>query len=213
MIMSTPELFLWYLGIPSGLLVIVVVTWGLEWILWKLGAGVDHCQDALSEWPASAHSGRNHKRDQRAFLNWLHQRSGMESPNARVDERLVEAQRQGELVRTLVEEEVPKAILRCNEIHRLFAQVSGAFHMSEIAFEPECHESRAMSVWLLSHAVEFLENYPLRLEDSRLLHNSVVLRKRALPTCRRCPYIQLLVEQAPRLCPTAELAQIHRASI
>ena len=128
-----------------------------------------------------------------------------------VDERLVEAQRQSDLVRALIEEEVPKTILRCVDTHRLLARVSGAFHMSEIAYEIECQQSRAMSVWLLSHTVEFLSNYPLLSEDSRLQHNNIVLRKRALPTCRRCPYIQLAVDQTPRLCPTAELVQVQKA--
>jgi hypothetical protein len=43
-----------------------------------------------------------------------------------VDETLVEAQRQTELIRILVEEEVPKAALKWVETDRLTAAVSGA---------------------------------------------------------------------------------------
>jgi hypothetical protein len=113
------------------------------------------------------------------------------------------------MIRALVEQEVPKAVLRCVETHRLMANITGAYHLFEIAYEPECYRLRVSVVWLLHHTVRLLESYPLRLDDARLLHNSVVLRKRALPTCRRCPYIQLPVHDAPRLCPTAELVQLR----
>jgi hypothetical protein len=44
------------------------------------------------------------------------------------------------------------------------------------------------------------------------LHNSVALRKAALPTCRRCPFIERsAAEAAARLCPTAELVQLRGA--
>lgn len=122
---------------------------------------------------------------------------------------LLEAQKQSELIRILVEQEVPKAVLRCVETHRLLAQITGACHLSEIAYEPECYELRAGVVWLLAHTVRLLQVYPLRLDDAKLLHNSLVLQKRALRLSRRCPYIQLSFDQAPPLCPTAELVQIR----
>jgi hypothetical protein len=53
---------------------------------------------------------------------------------------LVEAQRQAELIRILIEEELPRAVRSCVEIHRLMATVTGAFHMSEVAYEPQCHQ-------------------------------------------------------------------------
>ena len=132
---------------------------------------------------------------------------------AAVDEHLVEAHRQAELIRVLVEQELPEAALRCVETHRLVAQVSGASHLSQIAYEPECYQLRAHVVWLLHHTVLFLQAYPLRLKDPRLLHNSVVLRKRALPICRHCPYIQLPAADLPRLCPTAELFHARGAGL
>src|SRR5581483_4197639 len=140
---------------------------------------------------------------------WLAAKTGRASSGG-VDEALVAAHSQSEMIRALVEEEVPKAVLRCVETHRLMAAVAGSYHLLEIAYEPECHRLRAGVVWLLSHTVRLLEAYPLRLDDARLLHNSIVLRKRALPTCRRCPYIQLSVREAPPLCPTAELVQLQR---
>ncbi len=204
------DFLLWFFGIPTGLLVIFAITWGLEWVAWRVGLVVDDCGDRLLLWKDTARLRRAQRQDDKYFLHWLHERLGTGNLGNNVDEHLVDAQRQAEVIRPLIEEEVPKAVMRCVEIHRLLAQASGAFHMSEIAHEPECEQSRAMVTWLLAHTVRMLDNYPLRFEDSRLLHNAVVLRKRALPTCRRCPYIQVPADSAPRLCPTAELVQIDR---
>ena len=143
---DTFEFLLWFVGIPAGLLVILAITWGLEWIAWQLGSVANRCQDSLTGWRVTANQRSARAQDQRAFMNWLHERSGTGPLGGGVDEVLVEAQRQADLVRALVEEEVPKTVLRCVEIHRLFAQVSGAFHMSEIAHEPECQQSRSMTV-------------------------------------------------------------------
>ena len=124
-----------------------------------------------------------------------------------VDENLVEAHKQADLIRILVEEEIPKAVNRCLETHRLTAKVTGAYHLSEIAYEADCFKLRAGMVWLLAHTVQFLDRYPLKFDDSRLLHNSIVLRKRALPSCARCGFIKLPADQMNCLCPTAELVQ------
>jgi len=92
------------------------------------------------------------------------------------------------------------------------AKAAGVCHYSEIAYEPECYQLRARVAWLLTHTVEFLESYPLRLDDPRLLHNSILLRRRALPTCRRCPYIRFRTDEAPPLCPTGEIIEIKGAA-
>jgi len=201
------QFLLWFLGVPAALVAVVLVMSGVEWAVWQLGSAAAHCQDRLTGWRTAAASQSFQTQDRQEFLNWMAAQTGTSSGSG-VDEALVEAQRQAELIKILVEEELPKAVRRCVDTHRLMATVIGAFHMAEIAHEPECYRLRAATVWLLAHTVSLLQEYPLRQEDTRLVHNSIVLRKRALPTCRRCPYIQLPVDQAPRMCATAELIQL-----
>jgi len=209
---DTSLFLLWFLGVPAALAVGMLVLLAIEWTAWRVRDAKVRCTDAISGWRVSA----AHKLDQRAdhqkFLEWLAAQSGTDPSKSGVDERLVEAQAQAELIRALVEEEVPKAVLQCVDTHRLMAQVTGAYHLSEIAYEPECHQLRAGVVWILTHTSALLNGYPLKLDDKRLLHNAIVLRKRALPTCSRCPFIRLAVSDAPRLCPTAELVQIRGAN-
>jgi len=212
---ETVEVLLWFLGIPAGWAAVLLLVFAVEWAVWQAEGATARCQSMLANWRVNSSARWSRQEDNKVFLNWLAGRTGMSSATGAVDETLVEAQQQADIIRALVEEEVPKAVLRCVETHRLTAKVTGACHFFEIAFEPDCYQLRAGVVWLLAHTVEFLQAYPLRLDDPRLLHNSIVLRKRALPTCRRCPYIQLPVDQAPRLCPTAELVQLrgeHHAS-
>jgi hypothetical protein len=204
------EFIVWFLGIPAGLLVIFAITSGLEWFAWRASLAADDYAARFTTWKDAARYQRAQMQDHKHFLRWLRERLGNGDLGSRADEHLVEAQRQAEMIRPLIEDEIPKAVMQCVETHRLLSQASGAFSMSEIAYEPECQHSRLTVTWILSHAVRLLDNYPLRFEDRRLLHNAVVLRKRALPTCRRCPYIQLQVDVAPQLCPTAELVQIRR---
>jgi hypothetical protein len=202
------EVLIWFLGIPAALIAVWLLTTTLEWVAWHAGEAVTRCQDRLTNWRTDAAEENLQQEDSHAFLTWLSQKAGLPSMNGKVDEDLVAAHKQADLIRILVEEEIPKAVTRCLETHRLTAKVAGAYHLSEIAYEVDCFKLRAGMVWLLAHTVQFLDRYPLRFDDSRLLHNSIVLRKKALPTCRRCPYIQLPAEQMNRLCPTAELVQI-----
>ena len=142
------------------------------------------------------------------FLQWAQTQAGSATPNLGVDERLVEAQGQADLIRVLVDEEIPKAVVRCCDAHRLMVQVTGEQHLSGIAYEQDVYRLRTRVIWLLGHTVKLLEGYPLLMEDKRLFHNGVVLRKRALPTCSRCPYLQYSAVDLPRLCPTAALIQL-----
>jgi hypothetical protein len=206
---DTIQFLLWFLGVPAALVAVVLAVFGVEWAVWHLGSAAAHCHDQLTGWRMTATYRSFQNQDRQEFLNWMAVQAGTASTGSGVDETLLEAQRQADLIRILVEEELPKAVRRCVETHRLMATVTGAFHMSEIAYEPECYQLRAATVWLLSHTVDFFTGYPLRLEDTRLIHNSIVLRKRALPTCRRCPYVQQTVDQAGPLCPTAELVQLR----
>jgi hypothetical protein len=203
------QFLFWFLGVPAGLIALAVAVSGLEWVALRMEHAATRCQERLALWRAQAAGRSLRQEDRKAFLQWLAAKTGTDQASSQVDNTLIEAQRQSQLIRALVEDELPKAVMRCVETHRVTARVSGAYHMSEIAYEPECYQLRAGVVWLLAHSVEFLESYPLRFDDARLLYNSIVLRRRALPTCRRCPFIQLAVDRAPALCPTAELVQLR----
>jgi hypothetical protein len=187
---DTTQFLLWFLGIPAAMGVIALIAFGVEWSVSHAEHAAARVHHRFSHWREAADASSMRRDDARAFYEWLSMKAGADM-NGAVDERLVEAQKQAELIRILIEEEVPNAVLRCVETHRLTARVTGACHFLEVAYEPECYQLRAKVAWLLSHTVRFLESYPLRLDDARLLHNSIVLRKRALPTCRRCPYIQM----------------------
>jgi len=209
---DTMQFWIWFLGAPVALGFIMLLMSGLKWAEFKIEEFSAHYQDRLSHWRSHATQRSRSKADHEGFLRWVAAQAGTDSRDGRIDHEMVEAQEQAGLIRILVEEEIPKAALRCVDIHRLMAKACGALHYSEIALEPECIQMRHRTVWLLTHTVEFLESYPLRLEDSRLLHNSILLRKRALPTCRRCPYILERIDEAPALCPTAELIEIKGAT-
>ncbi len=208
---DTLVLAMWFVGIPATLVAGMLVVWAIEWTLMKAENAAAQCQVALTGWRYATHQKSQQTADRQEFLAWLAARTGTSPMGSTVDGRLVDAQQQAELIRVLIEEELPKTILNCVETHRLIARITGAYHLSEIAYEPECHQLRAGVVWMLSHTTALLDGYPLRFEDKRLLHNSLILRKRALPTCRRCPYIKLETEAAPHLCPTAELVDIKGA--
>ena len=205
---DTMLFLLWFAGIPVALVAGMLALWSAEWILWQLQTATTRCGDAVAGWRENIAQKTGSAASHRDFLRWAQAQTGEEELGSAVDERLVEAQRQADLIRVLVDEEIPKAVMRCLETHRLMAQVAGAQHFAEVAYEPECYQLRTGSVWILRHTTKLLGSYPLKLEDKRLLHNALVLRKRALPTCIRCPYIQLSVAGAPLLCPTAELIQL-----
>jgi len=204
---DTQQFALIFLGIPALVPFVVLIVASVEWAVAKVETAAARYQDRLVGRRIQNTATSFRQRDQQDFRRWLSSRTHVDLSNSSVDEELVAAQQQSDTIRVLVEQEVPKTILRCNDTHRLMARTTGAFHLSEIAYEPECYESRTQTIWLLTHTVEFLQAYPLRYEDSRLLHNSILLRKQALATCRSCPYIQLPAHNLPPLCPTAELVK------
>lgn len=203
------QLALWFLGAPIALAVLALAGAGVEWTLVRMEGALGDVSSRRDAVRARSAERSSRRRDHAVFLQWLANQTGTSAPDGSVDEELIAAHRQGELLRFLVEEEIPKSVMQCLEIHRLMASVTGARHYSEVAYEPECYRLRANVAWLLGHTVTFLETYPLRFADARLIHNSIVIRKRAYPTCRRCPYIDLAVLDAPVLCPTAELVQVR----
>ena len=205
---DSAQFLLWLFGIPAAVGVCLLLVPIAEWAVWQAGSAAAHCQSKLFGWRMHVTQSSLRQQDDQAFSEWLASKTGEDLGGA-VDGRLLEAQKQAEAIRILIEEELPKAVLRCVDTHRAMAYATGASHMVEVAYEPECYQLRAGAVWLLSHTVRLLASYPLRLDDARLLHNSILLRKRALPTCRRCPYIQLPTHELPRLCPTAQLLQVR----
>jgi len=204
---GTTQFVLFFVGIPAFLLVAVLLVAGSEWAIAKVENAMAHYHGRLSNWRVQNAKNVFKDRDGQQFLHWLAGRAHVDLSDSAVDEQLVAAQQQTELIRVLIEQEVPKTVFRCVETHRLMANATGAFHMAEIAYEPECYQLRTQVIWLLTHTVEFLQKYPLRFEDSRLLHNSILLRKRGLNVCRACPYLQLPVHNLPPLCPTAQLVK------
>jgi hypothetical protein len=202
---DTLQSLLWVLGLPILGIALVLLAVGVEWAVRRLESASAHFEDWLSASRAGAEERHMEKQDTQDFLGWLGERSGTAASNGAVDNRLLQAQRQSELIKILVEGEVPKAASRCLETHRTMAKITGAHKFSEVANEPECYQLRRGMVWLLAHTVQFVESYPFRLDDARLVHNSILLRKRALSYCQRCPYIELEVNTAPPRCPTAEL--------
>jgi len=193
------------LGLPVLGIALMLLAVGVEWAARRLDGASAHFEDWLSAWRERAEECSMEKHDTQAFLRWLGERSGTAASSGAVDKQLLQAQRQSDLIKILLEGEVPKAAMRCVETHRTMARIAGAYKFSQIANEPECYQLRKGMVWLLAHAVQFVDSYPLRIDDPRLLHNSILLRKRALPYCQRCPYVDLEVGTAPPKCPTAEL--------
>ena len=160
---------------------------------------------------AFARRQREQRRSKREFLNWLQTRVNGELDGDQGDELLIEAQRLTPLLRYLLQEEIPDSIRRCNALHRRIALLSGALHMRDIAFEPECLGLRRWMSNLLANTEDLLQQYPLRLriEADDLLNASIVVRKSLLPICQRCPYVERTVAAAGERCPAAELIQLE----
>lgn len=196
---------LWLLGIPAAFAASVILAITLRSAMWKMEGAITQFHNWLNNSQIITARRTLQKEDEELFTEWLNSLTASGASSTALDDNLVRAQQQSDLIRILVEEEIPKAVMRCVDVHRQTAEVTGAHHYIEVAFEPDCHAWRGRVVWLLSHAVQFIHDYPLRQEDPRLAHNALLLRRRALPTCQRCPFIQQLVSQAPKLCPTAEL--------
>jgi len=204
--------FSWFpvllLGVPVIIAVAIALSMALEWLgmqTEKFSAG---CQGRFNWWRERATLKARYERDQEAFFLWLAGRAGSHQVPGAVDETLVEAQRQADFIHLLVESEVPQAVSQCVQVHRAMAKITGVHHMGAIQYEPELLALRSRCVWLLTHTTRLLDGYPLKFEDPQLLHNAILLRKRALPTCCRCPYVRCGVRELPKLCPTAELFQV-----
>ena len=161
----------------------------------------DHSDQAAYEFQARAR--------RREFLRWLRAKIGGGGAGVSMNRDILEAHRQTPALRRLVEVEVPQATLRCAKVHRLTALAAGAEFIRQVAYEPECYALRERIVNLGEAAVDMIGAYPLLLDDDNLLQNSIVLRKRIVPTCRECPYLNYVAAAAPRLCPSAVAAGVR----
>jgi hypothetical protein len=184
-------------GVPAAILIAA-----------GLGKALGGLAQKMDEWSDQSNRNRLYREGRAGFRRWLASKTGDGDAPGGVDETLVEAQRQSEAIHLLVEREIPKAVSDCFDLHRMTAEITGAMHMAGIQYEPEMAMARSRVVWLLAHTVEFLDSYPLKYEDRRLLHNAILLRKRALPICRNCPVLECAVHDLPPRCPTGVLFQI-----
>src|SRR5438552_2661297 len=140
---ETTQFLIWFLGVPVVLGIAMLLALSIEWAAWQIGTAAARCESRLNDWRVHS-AGRSARQEgSKAFLAWLAAQAGTGQAGEAIDSELVEAQQRSELIRILVEEEVPKAVFRCVETHRLMANVTGANHMSEIAYEPECYQLRS----------------------------------------------------------------------
>jgi hypothetical protein len=155
----------------------------------------------------------SYMRQKRRFRQWIESRARGEFSGS-VDDEVTKAADLIPLLRCLLEDEIPKAIRRCNKVHYVLAIAVNARHMREIAAEPECLQLRRFVVQLLFQTADLLKDYPptLLLEADDLLHASLAVRRSLLPTCSRCPYIQQSVASAGIRCPASELIQVEVAA-
>ncbi len=193
--------WLWIPVIIFGVPAAILIAAGLVKTLGRLAQKAE-------EWSDKSDQNRLYRSDRAGFRRWLASKTGDSDVPSGVDEVLVEAQRQSEAIHFLIEREIPKAVSDCFDVHRATAEIAGAMHMASIQYEPELVMARTRVVWLLGHTVDFLDSYPLKYEDRRLLQNAILLRKRALPTCRNCPVLECAADELPPRCPTGVLFQI-----
>ena len=208
--METLFLFpLAFTGLCLILIALRVVFWYGRPVLWYWQDSLDAFSERLREHSDRAACELQRRIRKREFLRRLAAKIGAGEASGSPDSEMVEAQRQTPVLRRLVEVEIPEMTLRCAKIHRLAALAAGAVLMEEVANEPECLALRQGVVDLEEVAVDMIGGYTRLLDSEPLLQNLIVLRKRILPTCKNCPYLQYTVAEAPPLCPSAEIARIR----
>src|SRR6266852_5048384 len=166
-----------------------------------LSAGVDRTASSLRTEYRSAR--RRHE-----YMDWLEDMLNPNDSSPATDFDFLQAKQQWPAIRKLTQEELPKWIRRCVCTHRLAGFAAGATYMYEIALEPECFALRERVIGLEEACVTKLSDYALLLDSPELTQNLIVIRSRILPICRNCPYLQCRVDQAPLLCPSAEIVHL-----
>jgi hypothetical protein len=202
--------------IPLVVAGLVLILAALRALFWYGRLALWHAQDSFNAFgerlrdrsDQAAYEFQTRAR-RRAFLRWLRAKIGGAGTGGSLDRDILETHRQTPVLRRLVEVELPAATLRCAKVHRLTALAAGAEFIREVAYEPECYSLRERVVNLGEAAVDMIGAYRFLLDDDNLLQNSIVLRKRIVPTCRDCPYLNYVAAAAPRLCPSAEAAGVR----
>ena len=100
---DTLQFLVWFLGIPVALGALALAGFAVEWAVAHIKGAVTHCQNRLDDCHKRAAEDSLRWEDHRAFLEWLAMKTGSETTGA-IDERLVEAQQQAEMIRILLEE-------------------------------------------------------------------------------------------------------------
>jgi hypothetical protein len=186
----------------TGLLLLLwFVDAGYTYIVWALNILEEHLQADAAGVREKLFRRKARKRAERLF-------SVAAGGGGTIDHDAVEAAQQLPVLRRLLEEVLPDAIVHCLRIHRKSAGAVGALYILEVAYEPECNGSRQRVVGLAATGMGILERYPYFLEDENLMSYRIVLRTRVLPVCSNCPYLQHRRDTAPLFCPTAETLKI-----
>jgi hypothetical protein len=181
-------------------------------VVWLVRIGHAHLFGALDSLEGELEAGIArvaNSRQERAERRRMEHRFAVASgATGDVDDDAVAARRQMPIIRRVFDRDLPRAIVRCMRVHLFAARAVGARYVWEVADEPECAGSRHRVIGIAGAAVELLERYPYLVEDELLMANLITLRSHIVPTCRACPYLHHLVENAPLLCPTAITARI-----
>lgn len=148
------------------------------------------------------------ERRRQSFMKSLNNQLDDDSAAASLDRGLLRAKKDALFIRRVLQEQFPDAVRLCVCTHRMTALATGVTYIYEIADTPECFALRERVIGLSEACVERISTYPLLLRDPSLIQNLAVLRGRILPICRNCPYLEYRLDQAPLLCPSAEIVGI-----
>jgi hypothetical protein len=200
----------WLLLIPVVALGLYGLLLGIVCLL-RIGhiyllAALDLLKQEVEESVARVANSRQERAERRRMEHRFAVAAGATSD---VDDDAVAARRQMPIIRRVVNEDLPRAIVRCMRVHLFAARAVGARYVWEIADEPECAGSRQRVIGIAGAAVELHERYPYLVEDPQSMANLITLRSHIVPTCRACPYLHHQVSNAPLLCPTAITARIN----
>ncbi len=199
----------WLFLIPP---VAVALFFGLLLVLWLVDAGYSYvvwALNTLEEDLQAGVAGVREKLFRRAARRRAERLFAVAAGVAgTVDHDALEAAKQLPVLRRLLEEVLPDAVVHCVRIHQKSAGAMGARYIFEVAYEPECYGSRQRVVGIAAAGMGMLQRYPYFEEDEDLMAHRIVLRTEVVPVCSNCPYLQHRVETAPLLCPTAAKLKI-----
>src|SRR5688572_22303669 len=116
--MDDQTLFLfWFLGMPTLIVALLLAYWGADWFVWHLEQFGAQFRHRLMAARVKAAERFKRQEDVEMFRRWLAGRTGADQASGQVDQVLVDAQRRSEIIRVLIQEEIPKTVMRCLETH------------------------------------------------------------------------------------------------